>query len=142
MKSSFWMHAAWGAAAILGGLLGGLNFHWAHAGHVPVYGYGVDTALLAVLVMLILFVRRERGVNADEFAIVKKRTAASTGMMFGFIAYGLGTVARGVFAQGYTSLLNALPGKDDAFVLGLTLGMAPFAIGMLVGLVFVWRKYG
>ncbi len=142
MKSSLSMYAAWGGAIVLGGLLGGLNFHWAHNGVFPVYGYGVDFALLAILVLLVLYVRRVRMTQADEFSIVKKRTAASTGMMFGFAAYGVGTIARGVFASGYTAMLDRLPGKDDAFILGLSLGMLPFALGMLVGSLFVWRKYG
>ncbi len=142
MKNGLRMYLAWGGAIVLGGALGGLNFMWAHAGHFPVYGYGVDVALLATLIALVLYVRRERSAQVDEFAVLKKRTMASTGMMFGFVAYGLGTIARGVFAGGYTWMLDRLPGKDDAFVLGLTLGMTPFALGMLFGLVFVWRKYG
>jgi len=142
MKRSPWMYPAWGAVIALSGLLGELNFHWAHAGGIPAYGYGVDFALLAVVTVLVLFVRRERQAHADEFSVVKKRMAASAGMMFGFIVYGLGLVARGLFAGSYQSMLDQLPGKDDAFVLGLSLGMAPFAIGMLAGLVFVWRKYG
>jgi hypothetical protein len=142
MKNPFLMYLAWGGAVVLGGLLGGLNFMWAHQGHFPVYGYGVDVALLAVLITLMLYVRRERSARADEFAVVKKRTAATAAIMFGFITYGLGTIARGIFAGPYTWMLDRLPGKDDAFILGLTLGMAPFAVGMLFGLVFVWRKYG
>ncbi len=142
MQGSLRMYLAWGGAVALCGLLGGLNFHWAHAGGIPAYGYAVDFALLAVTVVLVLYVRRERKARADEFSVVKKRTAASAGMMFGFIAYGLGLVARGLFAGGYQSMLDQLQDKDDAFVLGLSLGMAPFAIGMLAGLVFVWRKYG
>ncbi len=142
MKNGLWTYLAWGGAVVLGGTLGGLNFMWAHEGHFPIYGYGVDTALLAVLILLVLYVRRRRSAEADEFSVLKKRTAASTGMMFGFIAYGLGTIARGVFAGGYATMLDRLPGKDDAFILGLTLGMAPFAIGMVFGLLFVWRKYG
>lgn len=142
MKNGLRMYLAWGGAVVLGGALGGLNVMWAHAGHFPVYGYGVDTALLAVLIALVLYVRRKRSAQADEFAVLKKRTVAMTAMMFGFIVYGLGTIARGVFAGSYVWMLDRLPDKDDAFVLGLTLGMTPFAVGMLVGLLFVWRKYG
>jgi len=142
MQGSLRMYLAWGGAVALSGLLGGLNFLWAHEGAVPAYGYAVDMALLAIVVVLILYVRRERKARADEFSVVKKRTAATTAMMFGFIVYGLGMVARGLFAGPYKALLDQLPGKDDAFTLGLSLGMAPFAIGMLAGLVFVWRKYG
>ena len=142
MKNGLRTYLAWGGAVLLGGTLGGLNFMWAHEGHFPVYGYGVDTALLAVLIALVLYVRRERRAQADEFAVLKKRTVATTAMMFGFIVYGLGTIARGVFAGTYTAMLDRLPGKDDAFVFGLTMGMAPFAVGMLFGLLFVWRKYG
>ncbi len=142
MKRAVWMYLAWGAAAVLGGVLGGVNFYWAHRGRFPVYGYAVDTALLAILISLILYVRREKSARSDEFAVVKKRTVATTAIMFGFITYGLGTIARGIFAGSYMAMLDRLPGKDDAFILGLSLGMAPFAVGMLVGLVFVWRKYG
>ena len=142
MKRSVQVYLAWGGAIALGGALGGLNFMWAHEGRFPVYGYGVDAALLAAVIALVLYVRRERRAQADEFAVLKKRTVAMTAMMFGFITYGLGTIARGVFAGSYAAMLDRLPGKDDAFILGLSLGMAPFAVGMLVGLVFVWRKYG
>ncbi len=142
MKGSLKLYLAWGTAILLGGALGGLNFMWSHHGHFPVYGYGVDVALLAITILLVLYVRRERSAQTDEFALLKKRTMAMTAMMFGFVAYGLGTIARGVFAGTYTAMLDRLPGKDDAFVLGLSLGMAPFALGMLVGLVFVQRKYG
>jgi hypothetical protein len=136
------MYCAWGAAVALSGLLGGLNFMWAHAGRIPVYGYGLDVALVAVVVGLMLYVRRERCAGADEFEVLKKRTMAMTAMMFGFVVYGLGMVARGLLAGPYRAMLDHLPGKDDAFTLGLSLGMAPFAIGMLLGLAVVWRKYG
>jgi hypothetical protein len=142
MKGSIKLYLAWGTAVALGGGLGGLNFMWAHQGHFPVYGYGVDVVLLYILITLVLYVRKERSAQADEFAVLKKQTVAMTAMMFGFVTYGLGTIARGVFASGYAAMLDRLPGKDDAFILGLSLGMAPFALGMLVGLVFVWRKYG
>ena len=142
MQRGLPMYLAWGGGVVLGGLLGGLNFMWAHEGAIPAYGYVVDAALLAAIVLSILYVRRVRKAQADEFSVVKKRAAATTAMMFGFVVYGLGMIARGLFAGPYKSLLDQLPAKDDAFTLGLSLGMAPFAVGMLVGLVFVWRKYG
>jgi len=135
------LYLAWGAALVLGGTLGGLNFFWAHHGAIPAYGYVVDAVLLGLTIVLILYVRRERKLRTDEFLVVKKRTMATTAMMFGFVTYGLGMVARGVLAGPYNALLDQLPGKDDAFTLGLSLGMLPFALGLLVGLVFVWRKY-
>ena len=142
MNGSLKMYLAWGGAVAMGGLLGGLNFMWAHIGGIPAYGYVVDAALLALMVVLVLYVRRERMARSDEFAVVKKRTAATTAMMFGFVVYGLIMIARGVFAGPYKALLDQLQDKDDAFTLGMTLGMVPFALGMLFGLVFVWRKYG
>jgi len=142
MKGSIKLYLAWGGAMALGGTLGGLNFLWAHRGYIPAYGYVVDTALLALVVVLVLYVRRERKARSDEFSLVKKRTAATTAIMFGFVTYGLGMIARGVLAGPYKHLLDQIPGKDDAFTFGFTLGMAPFALGMLVGLAFVWRKYG
>ena len=142
MKSALRMYLAWGGAIVLGGLLGGLNLMWTHEGGLPAYGYAVDFALVAVMVVLILYVRRARMARSDEFAVVKKRTAATTAILFGFITYGLGMIARGLFAGAYRGWLDQLADKDDAFTLGLSLGMAPFALGMLVGLIFVWRKYG
>ncbi len=135
------LYAAMAAAMLGGGLLGGFNFHWAHLSHFPVEGIAVDLLAVPVVIGLILYVRRIRRAQADEFSVVKKRMAAQTGLLIGALGFVLISVLQLVLPGAYHAMLSHLDDAEDGYAIGRVVGMAPFAIGVVIGQILAWSKY-
>ena len=129
------------AAMVGGGLLGGYNYHWVHLPHFPIAGIVIDLLAVPVVIGLILYVRRIRRAQADEFSVAKKRLAAQTGLLAGATGYVLISVLQLVFPGGYHFLLSHLDDAADGYEVGRVVGLAPFIIGLIIGQVVAWRKY-
>ena len=87
MKNRGLFFAAIFAAALTGGLLGGLNLTWSHHPPFPAYAWIIDIVLVLVLFGLIFYARRLKRESTDEFDQTKKRHAAAFGLMFGMIGF-------------------------------------------------------
>jgi len=135
------LYVAMAAAIVGGGLLGGYNFYWGHLPRFPVEGMAIDLLAVPAIIGLILYVRRLRRAQADEFSVTKKRIAAQTGLVVGAAGFVLISVLQMVFPAGYHVMLSHLDGAEDGYDVGRVVGMAPFAIGVIVGQVVAWRKY-
>ncbi len=135
------LYAAMAAAMLGGGLLGGFNFHWAHMSHFPVEGIAIDLLAVPVVIGLILYVRRIKHAQADEFSVAKKRMAAQTGLLIGALGFVLISVLEMVFPAAYHAMLSHLDDAEDGYAVGRIVGMAPFAIGVVIGQIVAWSKY-
>jgi len=125
----------------LGGILGGLNAMWIRHGEFPAYGWLADLIAAPVFLALLLYARRLKSMNTDEFAVTKKRYAAQAGFMVGIALFCLTGLFPIVLPAQYHAFLNSMDGADDAFIMGRVFGMAPFVIGLLAGQIISWAKY-
>ena len=126
---------------LLGGLFGGLNLMWSRQPHFPIYGYIADFVLIGVFTYLFVNVRRIKAETSDEFAVAKKRLAAQTGIILGFVIYAVSNALPFFFPHTTDAFLAQLDDARDGFVVGRVFGMAPFIIGLLIGQVWSWAKY-
>lgn len=126
--------------ACLGGLLGGTTVYWSHQTEFPLYGYIFDGCLAVVLVFGLLSLRRWKAETSDEFAVAKKRIATQVGLMIGFALFLVMSLLPHLFAHAYRGVLAPMDGYEG-FNLGQTMGMLPFAAGMIIGQVVAWMKY-
>lgn len=133
--------AGTGAVIMMGGILGGVNFHWSRQPEFPLYGYIIDICAIPVLIYTILYVKRLKAASTDEFAVTKKRFAAQTGFVFGFAMFAISGIIPLLFPQTYHQFLGTLDGVQEGFIMGRVLGMAPFVVGLLFGHVTAWLKY-
>ena len=130
------------AGAIFGsGLLGGYNVYWGHLPHFPVGGIAIDLLAVPAIIGLILYVRRVRCAQADEFSVTKKRIAAQTGLVVGAIGFVLISGLQMILPAEYHALLSHLDGAEDGYEVGRVVGMAPFVIGVIIGQIVAWSKF-
>ncbi len=141
MKNRGLFYAAIFAAALTGGLLGGLNLTWSRHPPFPAYAWAIDLVLAPVLLGLILYARRLKRETTDEFDQTKKRHAAAFALMFGMIGFLLTNLFHPFFPQAYNAFMQALGTPEDGYEIGKVVGMAPFALGLLAGQVVAWMKY-
>ena len=128
-------------AGSIGGLLGGFNMHWSRQPAFPIYGIGIDLIAVPALIALILYMRRVKIAMSDEFSVAKKRFAAQTGLMIGFLLFALSGVFPIVFKGPYNQFIASMDGANDGFIFGRLFGMLPFVFGLLIGQIAAWRKY-
>ncbi len=126
---------------VAGGLLGGFNYHWAHESTFPVYGYAIDALVVPLVIAAILYIRRLKIAQADEFTVAKKRLAAQNGLIAGFLLYAVMNLMPIVFPHAYDAFVQSLGGAGDAFAIGRLIGMVPFVVGLLYGQTVAWLKY-
>ena len=142
MKQSRWpLVGGIATLALLGGSLGGLNLVWARQASYPIYGYVTDLCVLAVMIFVIFRMRRWRAENSDEFLVAKKRFAAQTGFIFGFVIYAVSNALPLFFPEASNAFLDQLDGAREGFIIGRVFDMAPFVIGLLIGQVVSWVRY-
>ncbi len=127
--------------ALMGGLLGGLNLLWSRQPVYPVYGYIVTGCVLAVMIFVVFRIRRWSSENMDEFQVTKKRFAAQTGFIFGFVIYAVTNALPLFFPDASNAFLATMDGAREGFIIGRVFGMAPFLIGLLIGQVAAWLRY-
>ncbi len=129
---------------ILGLMAGALNAIWLSNGRaLPVYGIIVDALLAAICVAVIVrgvMVARNQPM-ADEFQVMKTRHATHLGFVVGLGLYSLASLWPYVHPDSYHALMSRI-GGDDAFSMGRVAGMLPFVIGMCIGQVATWMKFG
>ena len=85
--------------------------------------------------------RAMQAVTVDEFMITKKRFAAQSGFVIGFVLFAATGFLPLLFPQVYHQFIGSLDGANDGFIMGRISGMAPFVIGLLAGQVGAWLKY-
>lgn len=142
MKKSKWPFIAGiTTLGLLGGLLGGLNLMWSRQPQFPIYGYLADICLIGVFIYLFINVRRMKAESSDEFHVAKKRLAAQTGIILGFVIYAVTNAVPLFFPHTSDAFLASLDGAKEGFIMGRVFGMAPFVIGLLIGQVVSWAKY-
>ncbi len=142
MTQSRWPFVvAVGGFASLCGLLAGFNLHWSREASFPLHGLIIDVCAVPVLIYIFVYVRRLKAASTDEFAVTKKRFAAQTGFVFGFVLFGLSGVFPLVFPGAYHAFIGSLDGAHEGFIMGRVLGMAPFVIGLLIGQIAAWMRY-
>jgi len=139
MRARFWILVVVLASA--GGLLGGFNMMWIRHPPFPVYGYVVDLIAVPAVIAGLLYVRRIKAATMDEFMVTKKRFAAQSGVVIGFLLFAVSGVIPLVFPQAYHQFIAGMDGAGDGFTMGRVFGMAPFVIGLLLGQVGAWLKY-
>ena len=126
---------------LLGGLFGGSNLMWSRQPQFPIYGYMADIVIVGVFIYVFINVRRMRAASTDEFQVAKKRMAAQTGIILGFVIYAVSNALPLFFPHTSKAFLASMDGPEDAFIIGRVFGMAPFVIGLLIGQVVSWAKY-
>ncbi|MGN6208741.1 hypothetical protein [Asticcacaulis sp.] len=142
MTGSKWKFAGGVAvAALIGGLLGGFNLSWSREASFPLYGLIIDICALPVLIMLILYVRKLKAATTDEFSIAKKRYAAQSGFVIGFVLFLITGLFPIFLPDLYRQFIASMDGANDGFLIGRVSGMAPFVLGLLIGQVNAWLKY-
>ncbi len=139
MGARFWILA--GVLVMAGGLLGGFNMMWVRHPPFPAYGYVVDLIAVPAVIAGLLYIRRVKAATMDEFMVTKKRFAAQSGFVIGFLLFAVSGLLPLVFPQTYHQFIASLDGADDGFIIGRVSGMAPFVIGLLLGQVGAWLKY-
>jgi len=127
--------------ALIGGLLGGFNMSWSREASFPLYGLLIDLCAIPVFIALFIYVRRLKAASTDEFSIAKKRYAAQSGFMIGFVLFLLTGLFPIVLPDLYRQFIAGLDGAHEGFLMGRVSGMAPFVIGLLIGQVAAWLKY-
>lgn len=142
MKKSTWpLIGGIATLGLLGGLFGGLNLMWSRQPQFPIYGYIADLCLIGVFIYLFVNVRRMRAESSDEFHVAKKRLAAQTGIILGFVIYSVSNALPFFFPHTSEAFLASLDGAKEGFIMGRVFGMAPFVIGLLIGQIWSWAKY-
>lgn len=139
MRVRFWMMA--GALALAGGFLGGFNMLWVRHPPFPVYGYIIDLVAVPAVLAGLLYLRRIKAETMDEFMVTKKRFAAQSGFVIGFVLFAVSGLLPLIFPQAYHQFIASLDGANDGFIMGRVSGMAPFVLGLLLGQVGAWLKY-
>jgi uncharacterized protein YjeT (DUF2065 family) len=139
MRARFWILVLVLASA--GGLLGGFNMMWIRHPPFPAYGYIIDLIAVPAVVAGLLYVRRIKAATMDEFMVTKKRFAAQSGFVIGFLLFALSGVIPLIFPQAYHQFLAGMDGANEGFIMGRVFGMAPFVVGLLLGQVGAWLKY-
>ena len=142
MKTSQWPFVAGIVTlGLLGGLLGGLNLMWSRQAQFPIYGYIADIVIVGVFIYLFVNVRRMKAESTDEFHVAKKRLAAQTGIILGFVIYAVSNALPLFFPHTSRAFLASMDGAEEGFIIGRVFGMAPFVIGLLIGQVVSWARY-
>ncbi len=137
-KLPFW--AGLIAVALFGGFMGAINVTWRHHGF-PSWGVPADLVAVAIIAVAVIYLRRLKAATTDEFAVVKKRYAASTGVMIGIVIFLLSGLWPTLSPDSYTAFLAWSGSPDDVFVMGKVFGFAPFVLGLLIGQIAAWIKY-
>ena len=139
MGVRFWIVMA--VLVVTAGLLGGLNMLWVRHPPFPVYGYIIDLVAVPTVIAGLLYVRRIKAETMDEFMVAKKRFAAQSGFVIGFVLFAATGLLPLLFPEAYRQFLSSLDGANDGFIMGRISGMAPFVLGLLLGQVGAWLKY-
>ena len=139
MGARFWIGI--GVLALAAGMLGGFNMMWVRHPPFPVYGYVIDLIAVPAIIAGLLYARRIKAATMDEFMVTKKRFAAQSGFVIGFVLFAVSGVIPLVFPDAYHQFIASLDGADDGFIMVRISGMAPFVIGLLLGQVGAWLKY-
>jgi uncharacterized protein YjeT (DUF2065 family) len=114
---------------------------WVRHPPFPVYGYVVDLVAVPAVVAGLLYLRRIKAATMDEFMITKKRFAAQSGFVLGFLLFAVSGLFPILFPLAYNQFIASLDGANDGFIIGRVSGMAPFVLGLLLGQVGAWLKY-
>jgi len=134
-------YASFTTAICLAGGLGGINFIWAKLGAIPAYGIAIDFIAFPILIAVVLYVRRVKIATCDEFTVAKKRFAAQTGLIIGFLLFAISGVFPFMFREAYHHFIGGLGSTEDGYQIGRVLGMAPFLVGLIAGQVLAWMKF-
>ena len=143
VKQPKWLfYAIVACAAVIGGALGGFSMHWSRLPAFPLYGLTLDLIGIPVVIGLVLYARRLKKATSDEFSVAKKRYAIQTAFLSGAVLYMLCGVLTVFLPQPYHAFITSLGDPQDAFEVGRLAGFAPFVMGLVIGQIASWMKYG